>query len=795
MFLINGSIKYSDINYRTNSFYIYHDFGNIKSFAKSFSFEEKGVIEQFRPASVVFGEGFIKISLGTYRFNPSAIIRYSFNAFAIKEMVKKYTSEELFAKLKVIETSLLFAKIIIKQVIPGDVIVKSDIEFDVIQPNCRPKFYWDTPSIDSDNSNSISSSDISIIGYYYSFNKIPNYFITKADSFIGELDEPNSTHIFIDFPSSGEYYFHIKAENSVGEISRNTTHVRVIYNNPPRIPTNLNANGYGYYKGASNINIFSWDNIIDSDGDSTDYEIKVYKGNSVIFHEYINALKSCEKELFAKMFIDSNSSSESFSYSNKISDNKCHVFNVDMPITKKRSSDKLYYIFKHDGEKNGNYSYSVRAYDWAEQSEWSSVCYYDIYEIISYLHSKVWLGYNFEENFGKKPIYGKLFIYGESWFFGKIYIVPELVGRLGVCQQCIDANPLYSTLRFKYYNDMYASVIIDTNFSDVYGKLNITDIQGSSTLSSVLKIVEKYDNFNPFYAKLNICYGYQDYGFLGEAYIKAVGKDYIYGALEVIKERFYGKLIVDRIFSNDNDYDKYILQCKMNVDNYPPSPKITCTEGHDWQENSYVTFYWTIDESEIKVVSYEYYVSTSIIKDFSRVPFITTTETYKSINLANYNEDDEYYFYVRSISYSGSVSIPSVYVVRYNHIPSIPHYPMYINNKECISDIPVASSSSANEFKWPNSSHEDNDIVNYNIQVSNKSDFSNIIIDIDNIKDNDYDDFVKVNIIYEYNPDYIYYWRVRAYDRHQYSSFGYVGRFRCNTRPGVPSNLSVNKRG
>lgn len=792
MFLINGSIKYSEVNYNTNSFYIYHDFGNIKSFTKSFSFEENGIIEQFRPASVVFGEGFIKISLGTYRFNPSAVIRYSFNAFSAKEIVKSYTSEELFAKLKIIETALLFAKVNVKQVVPDDVYVKSDIELDTIQPNGRPKFYWDTPLVDSENSNSVSG--VSIVGYYYSFNKNPDYFITKADNFIKEFDTPNSTHIFINFPSSGEYYFHIKAENSAGEISRNTTHVKVIYNNPPPTPTNLRVNGYEYYRGASNVNIFSWDDVKDNDGDVTNYEIKIYKDNDIVFHDYINALRCIEKELFAKVFIDSGDENQTFFSSNSKSFESSHVFNIDMPIIKKRDSNKLYYMYHNDGPNNGSYSYSVRAYDWAEQSKWSGACYYDISKIILYLHSKVWIGYNFEENFGRKPIYGKMFINGESWFFGKIYIVPLLAGKVGICELCLDANPLYATLKFKYYHDMFACINIDTNFSDVYGKLNIHMIQGDSVLWSSMSVVEEYGNFFPVYGKVAVCKAHQDDGFSGKMFIVAVGKDYFYGALEIVKERLAGKLTVCRMLSDDDDYDDYILSCKINVDNYPPSPKITCTEGSNWQDNSNVTFFWSVEESDIRVVRYEYYVSTIVIEDFSNVPFITTTETYKSINLANYNEDDEYYFYVRSVSSNGSVSIPSVYIVRYNNLPDTPSYPIYINDKECISNIPVVSSRSVNEFKWPKSQHRDSDIVKYNIQISDKPDFSNIVIDIDDIYDNDYDDFVEVNIVYEYNSDNVYYWRVRAYDRHQYTSFGHVGRFRCNTRPGVPNNLSVNKR-
>jgi hypothetical protein len=66
------------------------------------------------------------------------------------------------------------------------------------------------------------------------------------------------------------------------------------------------------------------------------------------------------------------------------------------------------------------------------------------------------------------------------------------------------------------------------------------------------------------------------------------------------------------------------------------------------------------------------------------------------------------------------------------------------------------------------------------------------LVNIEDIYDIEDDEYVSSSVKYDYDSDSaIYYWRVRSYDRFQYSDFGYTGRFRCNTRPSTPTNLSV----
>ena len=500
MFLINGSIKCSDIDYGTNTFYIYHNFGFVKSSTKSFTFENNGFIEQFRPAYVTFGDNFIKVSLGTYRFNKDGKIHYSFVALNIKDVKTLATTPELYARLKIVEDSILHAKIYVKQVVPGNVEIKSNIEFDTIQGNVSPKFYWETPIRNSEASNSLSENDteIKIVGYYYAFNNIPNYTVTSIDSYVKEFSNSGSfscscshscscslshgNHVYVTFPSSGSYYFHIKAVNSAREMSRDTSHAKVIYNNPPTAPSGLEVNGLKYYSGSSNINIFSWNSSKNSDGDEIHYEMSIYKNDELFYNDYIKALKCQESELYVLMNItpngrfdrldrflfgkttiqvisgkllygrlfvreDSNSYSDSYSYGESNSSSvtiEDGAFVFSDIISKQRYPNRLYYIYNRKifNNRAGNYYYVLRGYDWAEQSKWSETCYYDIIDKHIDMYSKMWIGYDYEKDFGINRIFGKLFVIGESWFYGWLYIIPKLIGKIRICKLY-----LYSFLR------------------------------------------------------------------------------------------------------------------------------------------------------------------------------------------------------------------------------------------------------------------------------------------------------------------------------------------------------------
>ena len=794
MFIINGSIRCSDIDYGTNSFSIQHNFGLAKASSKSFTFELNGKIEQFRPAYVTFKNNEIKVSLGTYRFNTNGTIRYSFTAYNAEVQKNVGTSPYLYFNLVFVQSATLFAKMNIKGIIPGDVVVMSDIPFSTIQPNRTPKFFWRTPSRNAEESNSGSQDVIykDIVGYYYAFNKEPSYFITKIDSYIQESSNSSSNSVYVTFPTSGAYYFHIRAVNSAGNISRNTTHVEVIYNSPPTKPTSLMVNGKVYYSGSSNINVFSWVESSNSDNDDLRYEIEIYKNNELYYSDYIYPLFFVESSLFGKMRImdylydDSNSYSHSNSFSQSSDSSSFCGYSFEDDVIKTRQIGRVYHIYNRDTSKNrhGSYYYILRAYDWAEQSEWSGECYYDIINSFVYFDSKMWIGTQDTDN----NLTGKFFIYGDKSFFGNLYILPCLYGRTNICDAA--RSGFYGTLVFKSYFDLFGSMEIETNFSDFFGRLHISCVPGYSELCGRLRTVIEHEE--TMFGKM-LFRNYSSSCLYGEMFVIGNGSGGLNGSVFIIRERISGKMSIIRNYSNDSvSTDKGRFFAKMNISNYPPEPIITSDVGHDWQDSNIINFSWTIPRSKVNVVAYEYLVSTAPVTDFSSASFYRTVRQDVSINLKNYYDDGVYYFYVRSISDNGSVSYASSYVVRYNNIPSTPSLPMFVNDNECVDNTPIISRSEYNVFKWPKSSHLDRDVVRYQLQISSTSSFSDIIVNINDISDITESEFVSKSIKHDYSDSYdVFYWRVRAYDVYQYTEYGYVGKFRCNTRPGTPTNLRV----
>ena len=76
---LNGQILYSEIDSQSNSFVINHTYGEMRSLSNTFTIKSiTGSSRTFRPAYVLFRNGNIKVSLGSFRFSNGDIITYSF---------------------------------------------------------------------------------------------------------------------------------------------------------------------------------------------------------------------------------------------------------------------------------------------------------------------------------------------------------------------------------------------------------------------------------------------------------------------------------------------------------------------------------------------------------------------------------------------------------------------------------------------------------------------------------------------------------------------------------------------
>ena len=674
-----------------------------------------------------------------------------------------------------------------------------------MQADRNPIFFWEKPSKNADVSNSNLSGVIykDIVGYYYAFNKDRSYFITKIDNYI-EQSELEYTSVNIVFPTSGTYYFHIRAVNSAGNVSRNTSHAEVIYNNPPTRPTVLMFNGLDYYSGPSNYNVYSWNESSYSDSDDISYEISIYKNNELFYNDYISAYRCKESIFYGKLEITGNLLKPLFGILNIDSSNSISIsdsfsgYEYSSDYVKRRYPGRIYYIYNKDVSENhsGNYYYIVRGVDWAEQSQWSSQCYYDIYPVDVSFDSAMWIGYPDND----KSLTGKMFIKGEAMIIGGFYILPSLYCRMNICE-ISNSMPLHISMTFKEYLDVFGKIDVDTNFSDIFGKVRIDKnyIYGKLNISCIPKDIDLYckirilyDSFGMFFGKM-IFRKYYDLDIFCRMFVIANGHDGFYGMMKLIRERMSAKMKIYRILSFDSDYDsKSKLYCKMNIDNYPPAPIVTSDVGNDWQDSYIVNLTWTVPQTRVNVVAFEYVVLQNRVEDFSDldIPFLRTNRYNVTINLKSYNDDGIYYFYIRSIAANGNTSSPTEYMFKYNNIPSIPSFPMLINDLECINNSPLISKSEYNVFSWKKSTHVDSDVVKYQLQISESSNFSSIIVDVNDISDITESDMVSVDIKYNYSDENnIFYWRVRAYDMYQYSDYGYIGKFKCNTKPGVPTNL------
>ena len=74
-------------------------------------------------------------------------------------------------------------------------------------------------------------------------------------------------------------------------------------------------------------------------------------------------------------------------------------------------------------------------------------------------------------------------------------------------------------------------------------------------------------------------------------------------------------------------------------------------------------------------------------------------------------------------------------------------------------------------FTWQQATDPDSDPVTYHIQVSNESDFSNLIINESSISTMNYTSSIDLDL------NKVYYWRVRAYDSQDYGNYSDVWNF------------------
>lgn len=770
MFSINGSVSYNEIDYQTNSFEILHQYDDIKSISNGFSLERDGKKIFFRPANVSFFSGRIKVSIGSFRIGREDKIFYSFGCYK-KESEGYYSLSNLYSKLRIFSKSILSSKMIVIGVCPGRVSISSSIPIEQIQEERVPVFSWEEPD----------DNGAQIVGYYYSFNQIKDYFVSSRDLFT------TSKEVSISFPFSGEWFFHIRAVNVYGNFSRTTSTIKVIYNSKPSTPIDLRFNFNVFSESPISQGYLSWIKSENEDGDNIAYDLEVLKEGSIFYTDRIEQKYLSGKSLFCKINVINDITSNVVGFVTITEGNNASRLSSKVIVEKNAQnydpeSISINYgyfpksVYSSNIVKEGEYSFRVKASDWMQSSPWSNFSYFRIENISKGFFGKVTIPLYKRD----KGFVNKLFIRKLVPMFGKLFIFPTLSAKLFISESL--KSDLQGKLFIRQDSLFYCKVIVLNKMKDFFCKLRVKDVYGSNDLRSKLIVIKKEENV--LNSKLTV----KPYSFerlscrmfvIGNGYKNLTSK------LSIIRSNFSCKAIIIRSF-----YSR--LFSKVNILNRILSPVISSDVGNEWQNNNIVNLFWVDQQSSVQIKGYGYLLTKIRKTDDSVSNFINTSNKNISFDLDDIDGTGEYFFYLYSKGMNGSRSELSEYIIRYNNKPSQPGKRMEINGIDSLLSLCLISSKRENVFAWTRSEEIDfGDIVYYNIEISKKTNFSEILFNISNILDNNVEEFAVCSLKLDLNEGEVYYWRVRSYDGKQFSDYSNSGSFVVNTAPGVPKNLQV----
>lgn len=765
---INGKILPSQIDIN-NRYKILHDYGYITALNGKFTLDRNGSVINFIPKSVSFSFNCIDVDFGSLVILSSDVIYYSFGSY---EYTKKslYKTSDFSAGIFISKSSDFSGNVVIEGGIhPPNVIVQSDdIEFNVFYPEQNPVLYWERPY-----------QEISeIVGYFYSLDQNPNHVVFTDDNFI------NSDTITLNIETSGVWYFHIRAINSFGNMSKQTTTVCVKYNHIPTIPYNLNVNGYSSYTGSTSLNTLSWDESIDSDSDSFQYFIELYHNDE---------------------------SDSSLIYSSYLSDNRL-VF----PLNESEFFNA------------GKYCFRVRSEDEFESSAWSDFCLFNIISlkndafsgevyaahvpptptITCNVESDVWTTYN--------EIYFSWTAENDRVTIGKYIYKFELYkyfedDALGL--EDVDVYDYGENLNTsKYYNLNYlnGSCVYRLSVRAQGKKKNEEGVTGLISEPSYYYIKYNHAPSIPSIPLLvNDINSVSKTGYVGENYnnifkwnrSEDLDDDIIYYEIQVSKDIYFNNIFYSRNYITDDkraNYSFYNGSVEYGndtpvsvpdydtiraVSNWENGPIINDTyapmdaEHHSGnnKRNTRLFAYLYIEnpgEYQFAIWGYGFFrVDDTICYESSgewETKYCFTKYLTKGYHyIENYNNAwiDAYNSYRgfsrlhwKTPESNEFVRIPKS--VLYYCVDDKGNFIDEINIYKYIYDLTNESDSSSN------SESQSEQILSENYELS-------------------------MNIDYDNSYSGLYYWRVRAYDRKEYSGWSHTGKFKLNTPPSVPTNLSI----
>jgi len=206
-----------------------------------------------------------------------------------------------------------------------------------------------------------------------------------------------------------------------------------------------------------------------------------------------------------------------------------------------------------------------------------------------------------------------------------------------------------------------------------------------------------------------------------------------------------------------------------------------------WQDESQIIFTWSLASWQaLPVVGY-YWKVTSAALDQADQTWYDTTQLTAQIDLASPQYGSGiWYFHVAARNTGGYFGATAHYEVRWNSPPGAPGQSfMTANGRDTLYQVPLIACTTAPALAWSVASDVDpGEIITYQVQVADSEDFDNIIWDEDELGS------ASVSLSPIPEPG-IWFWRVRASDGKQFSSWSPIGGFQLNDPPTAPTDLQV----
>ncbi len=644
--------------------------------------------------------------------------------------IRIFTTTDLSAQINIFKYVVegLSATIFIPEHFPGNIetLTAKDSDDNIIPENVyqtKQQIFFDW-SESEDEQHSVS--------YYIAWNRESNYEVTYSDQNIGNNLSTNK-YCF----ETGDWYFHVRAYCSAEKFSVETKHYHIKYNNITDGSV-MDVFVNDFLVGPSCITdhskpSFKWQKITDPDANPLTYELRLstdYDFNTISLYE------TNIEESFGSTMIHNAS--------------KCL-------------------------SESGIYHIQIRTFDGYQYSDWEYCEYFKLEALENDISARI-----------------TLIEYGLDFLRAIINVIApiDLPAQLRITRDIWDNLP--AKINIVEYRDADLSAIIRIRVSvelsaqievfypsDLPAKIRVIKI-GSTDLQAKINMVQLgWSGF--LYAKITLC----DYDINElDAQIRIVSNTDLPASLHswnLITHLPYWEDLPAQITVVKKNVT--FLRAKISVRETRPDPVVIFCDIDEatWQEERFVRFYWNTPNSNFFPVDYY------LCKLDKNATFINGT--YQQVNMKENTYDLRTiigsgigYFHIAAVNTNGKISDYSHFEIRYNHAPTKPMVPLYVNNINSASTNVLVSKYNDINFNWTQIIDEDiDDIITYQIMIYDDN-YTYIDTTVTN------NSYTINNVNFHSNS---LKWKLRTFDGNQYSDWSQEGYFTLNTPPSRPANLYV----